>query len=130
MKKTLKIIASILAVGLLGYVAFVWYVAYVVFDTPFDNKEFDKIVWQKYHKDMNPDNPRGEMYKSLIEDYLKQGMTKREIIQLLGEPDYKDEENLLSYNLGMWSGFRIDYDSLDLNFSNDGNLVKYYRVQH
>jgi len=57
-------------------------------------------------------------------------MSKSEVIQLLGTPDLKEEDNFLSYNLGMWSGFRMDYDSLDLKFSKNGTLVEYYRVQH
>jgi hypothetical protein len=130
MKKILKIVGAIGGTIILGYVGFVLYVYLIVFENPFNNKEFNKVEWQKYHKDMNPDNPRGEMFESLTDDYLKQGMSKLEVIKLLGKPDFKEEENFLSYNLGMWSGFRMDYDSLDLKFSNNGNLVKYYRVQH
>ena len=44
---------------------------------------------------MNPDNPGGEMLESLTDDYLKQGMSKLEVIKLLGIPDIKNEENTI-----------------------------------
>jgi len=130
MKKALKIVGIIGGISIMGFVGFVIFVWLFVFDNPFNNKEFDKVEWQKYYKDMNPNNPRGEMFESLADDYLKQGMSKSEVIQLLGTPDLKEQDNFLSYNLGMWSGFRMDYDSLDLKFSETDTLVEYYRVQH
>lgn len=82
------------------------------------------------HQDWDPDNPRGKMYEDLVENYLRKGMTKAQVVALLGESDLVTKPEIISYNLGMWSGMRIDYDSLDLVFSNDGKLTKYYRVQH
>lgn len=130
MKKALKIVGILFGVLLIVTIGIFSYVYFVAFDYPFDNKDFDKVVWHKYKNNMEPDNPRGEMFESLIEKHLMAGMTKSEVIQLLGTPDFREEKDLFSYNLGMWSGYRIDYDSLDLKFKNNGKLVEFYRVQH
>ena len=36
----------------------------------------------------------------------------------------------MSYNLGMWSGFRMDYDFLDIYFDDQGRVVDVLIVQH
>lgn len=130
MKKIFKIIGIVAGIIILLFALFYAYVFFVVLDCPFDNKDFDKTTWVQFDNSNDPDNPRGEMYEDLIENNLSKGMSKKEVIDLLGQPDYKSEEYFLSYNLGAWSGFRIDYDSLDLEFDKDGKLVKFYRVQH
>ena len=91
---------------------------------------FDKIEWKKYSNDMNRDNPRGQMIEDLFENHLKKEISSAEIIALLGTPDRKNEQNFYSYNLGIWSGLRMDYDSLDLWFDNKERLVSFARVQH
>ena len=70
------------------------------------------------------------MYEDIVDNHLEKGMSKQQVVDLLGQPDLKNESLLFSYNLGMWSGFRMDYDSLDLVFNSSGNLEKFYRVQH
>lgn len=130
MKKALKIIASIIAIGLICYVAFAWYVAYVVFDDPFDNKKFNKHTWLEYYNNHIPQNPRGEMFNDLIENNLKIGFSKKETINLLGKPEVITEEGVYWYNLGMWSGFGIDYDYLYIYFNNKNTVVSFKRVQH
>ena len=130
MKKALKIIAILISFFFIGTIAFFAYIYFIVFDYPFDNKEFDKVTWEKFSENMEPDNPRGEMFENLTEQHLKTGMTKSEVIKLLGKPDFREEKDFLSYNIGMWSGYRIDYDSLDLKFNEKGELIEFYRVQH
>jgi len=66
----------------------------------------------------------------LIPNHLKIGLSKIEVFEILGMPDFANNETLVSYIVAMWSGFRIDYDSLDLELSAAGELSKYYRVQH
>jgi len=123
----------IIGIGFLGLASLAGLFAFIYFmggGYPFDNREFDQSVWLSMNKDMSPDNPRGEMFVDLKDRHLKEGMTQFQIKALLGEPDFKNEPRLLSYNLGMWSGLRMDYDSLDLVFSESGKLVEAYRVQH
>lgn len=128
-KRILIGIGSVIILGIVGSVGFVAYVYFVVFDYPFDDKDFNKIVWVKYHESKDPDNPRGQMLEDLQNKYLKPGLSKSKIKELLGEPDLDKSDNLWVYNLGMWSGLRIDYDSLNIEFKND-HLISSRQVQH
>jgi len=105
-------------------------IKYLTTDYPFDDRKFDSTVWKSFHMNMDHDNPRGQMIDDLFNNHLRKGLPKEEITKLLGEPDFEVSDNFISYNLGMWSGFRMDYDSLDLEFDNSGKLLKCYRVQH
>ncbi len=130
MKKLPKAIAIILGILILAVGSLYGYLHFVVFDNPFNNKKFNQQTWKQFDNNDDPDNPRGEMYEDLQKHYLKKGMGKNEVITLLGAPDIKHEKNLFSYNIGMWSGFRIDYDSLDIEFNDKNNLTSITRVQH
>jgi hypothetical protein len=99
-------------------------------DYHFNELMFDAAVWKSFNNNDDPDNPRGQMFDDLTKSYLKKGLPKKGIEALLGPADLKSENYFWSYNLGMWSGFRMDYDSLDLKFDHDGKLTKFYRVQH
>jgi len=63
-------------------------------------------------------------------DDLRKNMSKAEVIELIGKPDYEGKTDFFSYKLVYWSGFRIDLETLDLEFSKEGRLKKFYRVQH
>jgi len=117
-----------LAILLLMVLFFSGCMKHMTADYPFDDRKFDSTVWKSYHKNMDHDNPRGQMVDDLF-NHLRKGFSREEITRLLGEPDLEVSDNLFSYNLGMWSGFRMDYDSFDLEFDNSGKLLKYYRVQ-
>ena len=120
----------LLGTGVLSASILYAYVIFFVFDDPFDNRPFDNTVWAAFHESIDPDNPRGEMYEDLTDNVLRTGMDRTAIINLLGPPDHKEEAHLISYNLGMWSGFRIDYDTLDLELDGKGKLVRVRRIQH
>lgn len=106
-----------------------WMVIGFLLDDPFSGRWFNQTLWQKLDGSLDPDNPRGSMVLDLKQRYLKKGVSRSYVISLLGEPDCENTDEILSYNLGMWSGFRIDYDSLDIRFE-DGLLVESYCVQH
>lgn len=36
----------------------------------------------------------------------------------------------VAYTLGMWSGFRIDYDSLDIYFDSNDRVCRVCIIQH
>jgi outer membrane protein assembly factor BamE (lipoprotein component of BamABCDE complex) len=74
------------------------------------------------------------MYADLVEHRLRKGMTKREIKQLLGNPDNQDDpwddgRDVWNYLLGGWSGLRIEGDYLSVEFDKSGVVVAYYRWQ-
>jgi hypothetical protein len=119
---------SVFVIALLTFTFLSGCMKYMTMDYPFDDRKFDSTAWKSYHKNMDHDNPRGQMVDDLF-NHLRKGFSREEITRLLGEPDLEVKDNFFSYNLGMWSGFRMDYDSFDLEFDNSGKLLKYYRVQ-
>jgi hypothetical protein len=62
------------------------------------------------------------MVKSLERSYLHPGLTRQQVIELLGELDMEKSPEMYEYNLGMWSGFRIDYDGPQVHFDSQGRL--------
>jgi hypothetical protein len=106
------------------------YLYFMVGNDPFDDNKFDQQLWASMHESVDPKNPRGKMYQDLIENHVKIGMTKAQILNLLGSADLNNQERFIRYNLGMWSGMRVDNDSFDLYFSESGKLTKTKKVQH
>ena len=51
-------------------------------------KKFNKEIWLKNSSESDLNNPRSYMTNDLIENYLKIGMEKTEIIDLLGPPKF------------------------------------------
>lgn len=73
------------------------------------------------------------MIDDLRTNYLRLGMTQAEALELLGPPDAEPEHAQLSYLIGMYSGMRMDFDTLDLHFdgiTKSNRLVKIAVVQH
>lgn len=100
-------------------------------DLPFDSGQW------KAAKSWEPDNVRGKIVRSLLRHHRLTGMTRAEVIQLLGRPDGADDRvydsmrvsderaktaGEFTYVLGMYSGFRIDYDVFDIRFGEDGKV--------
>jgi hypothetical protein len=130
MKKWIKRLFITVSALLIVLIAALFVMRYFAGDHPFDDRNFDAAVWRSFNNDRNPDNPRGQMFDDLCNNHLRKGLSKQKVMGMLDPPDEKSEMNFLSYNLGMWSGYRMDYDTLDLVFDGEGNLVKFYRVQH
>ena len=120
---------SILTVAMVAIVSLV-IILFPIFENPFDNRTFDKEIWHTYHNSTDQDNPRGNMADDLRKNHLYSGMTKKQVLELLGEPDFEKQSHVFKYVLGGWSGFRIDYDSLDIYFDSAGRLTKTRIVQH
>lgn len=119
------------AFGLGGAIAFLA----LQLDRPYDDRPFDEVVWKEQHGIPEPDNPRGLMADAAARRVLTQKMTRDEVMKLLGEPDSRSEpdkqrQDSLSYNLGMWDGMRLDYDSLDIRFDASGRVGSVHIVHH
>jgi hypothetical protein len=127
---TLKMLAGVVVSVLLVSGGFLLFLRFFIFQNPFDDQRFNQSLWAAYSGSTDPHNPRGQMYEDLTKQNLKKGMSKQDILALLGEPDFSKEDTVFKYNLGAWSGFRIDYDSLDIEFDQDGKVKAFYRVQH
>lgn len=59
-----------------------------------------------------------------LETRLRPGMSRDEILELLGPPESAGD-NLLIYELGV-SGYGVDFDHYMLEFDDDGALVRYW----
>ncbi len=70
------------------------------------------------------------MVGDLQRHYIKPGISQQQVIELLGKPDSERQNNVYEYILGMWSGFRIDYDTFDVHFDSNGLVTKTQTVQH
>ncbi len=106
------------------------YLFYDLINNPFNDQKFDETIWKEFHQNDDPDNPRGNMAYHLRDRVLKDGMNMQEVRSLLGIPDYSEGKDFMRYNLGMWSGFRIDPDSFDIHFDEHGGISHIEIIQH
>ena len=103
---------------------------FFLFPNIWNDLTFNENHWKQFHNSRESDNPRGKMYEDLRSKLLDRRPPKEVVLQMLGEPDFSKEDSFLSYNLGMWSGFRVDYDSIDIYFDENGVVMDVKRVQH
>lgn len=113
--------------------------AVFLFRNPFDDLKFDREVWLARAGDRDPGNPRGQMAEDILERFRADPPTRDQVLQLLGPSEFPCSplralpgpvEACLSYNLGMWSGLGMDYDTLDVYFDLAGRFVSGLTVQH
>jgi len=119
-------IVALLMMGFLGLLVMSW----LLTPNPFDDRQFDHKLWLSSSNLDDRNNPRGQMFDDLRKRHLSKQLTKADVISLLGTPDNGQDAGRLSYNLGMWSGLRMDYDSLEVDFDSKGFLKRSFRVQH
>ena len=75
---------------------------------------FNKLKW------LSDSEKRYELSGNLIESKILTGKTKRQMTEILGEPDGAKQENYWSYYLGFKPSIGgIDPDYLDIEFKND-----------
>jgi len=125
-------IASVTAVAAVSAAAFVFWPRPV----GWGNAPFDSERWIAA-KNSSPDNPRGKMIRSLVRSHELRGKTRAEIVALLGAPDGADRQiadslrvsddvassaSEFDYVLGMYSGYRVDYDFLSVEFDREGRV--------
>ena len=119
-------ILALLGAAYVGLHFFIWW----FFEPPWDNDDFDRDAWIALRDNMDRSNPRGEMYDDLVANHLKVGMTRDEVAMLLGEPDLSEKRpDSWMYRLGMWSGYRMDYDALQVSFDEHGRVTGVRRFQ-
>lgn len=87
---------------------------------------FDATVWQAADTE-ELDNPRCLMRGDLEQHHLKLGMTKTDIVSILGEGN--KETQIISYYIGFCRPFTIDATAMTLEFDNN-KLTKIYDVQY
>jgi len=97
-------------------------------DTPFDNRAFDRELWIINYDNYHPDNPRAEMIYDLKRNHLRAGMTRGEVIKLLGKPDRRNKRHFISYLIGM-QGFVADPGQLEFELNDENRVIKFYLVE-
>ena len=103
---------------------------YGLVNNPFNDRRFSEKEWKEFHLSDEPNNPRGRMAYDIRDHVLKTGMKRQDVLAILGQPDLYEGQEYISYNLGMWSGFRMDYDSLDIHFDEHGGFTHVRILQH
>jgi hypothetical protein len=68
------------------------------------------------------------MQADLEQTHLKLGMTKTEIIELLGAGE--QNEQTISYYLGFCNPFGVDAVALGLEFDSNDKLIRVYDIQY
>ncbi|MHB8995166.1 MAG: hypothetical protein ACYC63_07955 [Armatimonadota bacterium] len=98
------------------------------------NRPFDSAVWRAAPKSIDDpasaENPRGAMLRSLLRDHSLRGLSKPQVLLLLGKPEPSANMPLSvadewHYYLGCYSGFKIDADFLSLEFGADGRVAEW-----
>jgi hypothetical protein len=102
--------AALLVLGAGGYMAVT------------DAGGFDSDQWKAQRFSTARDNPRSHMVGQL-KDVLRPGMTKPEVVELLGEPETKDAKRY-TYALGT-SAFGVDYEYLVVEFDDNERVVRH-----
>ena len=124
---TLGLAAALLHKWLIALVA----IAYVLVNDPFNDNRFDAALWHASRKSVDADNPRGPMAADVIQRLRREQAARERTLELLGAPDWPGcPPARICYMLGMWSGFRMDYDSLEIEHDAQGRFLTAYTVQH
>ena len=116
-------------VGLLA-VVFVGWQYWLFKGGIFRTSSFDEVEWKSLSKTTTDSSCyRGGMAHDIKTNILRAGLTKIEVEKLLGAPD-SNRADVHEYFLGMCSGLRIDFDTLDVHFDSNGRLSTVQVVQH
>ena len=122
-------IKRLFVVAVLCGIAFVGWFYHVMANDPFNDWWFDEKIWKSEHNKSDYNSPRGKMAFDLKHRVLKPNMTQKQVLQILGPPDAGQDATSLSYNLGSWSGFRMDGDIFVIEFGKSGKIAKIYWFQ-
>ncbi len=87
---------------------------------------FDDELWRAQHKNTSHKNPRIGMV-SALDTVLEKGMTRDEVMALLGPPEAKADGRDL-YSLGA-SPYGIDFEQLAVEYDADNRLERYYVIR-
>lgn len=96
----------------------------------FRTSSFNETAWKSLNRKTTDSSCyRGGMAHELQTNLLRAGLTRAEVERLLGAPD-SVKADVHEYFLGMCSGFRMDFDTLDVHFTPEGRVLAVEVVQH
>ncbi len=108
------VLAALLLAGLIY-----WGIAHEFVSIPFNREG-----WAAY-KPYKNDHTRKWMYSDLTQNYLKSGMTRDQVLRLLGTPEYQDADRF-SYDFGPDSfPLPVDRTILYINFDKSGRVTDF-----
>jgi len=98
-------------------------IVYVFYLDPTSQLPFDSEVWKNSEADLTHNSTRIRMADSLVDEHLTPGMTREQLIELLGPPDKTTDifnGQFMSYLLGRErSRFALDKEWLFVSLDND-----------
>ena len=118
MKPRTKIV---LAAGLLGVLA--WAGAGMMSD----NSRFDAETW-KSGANRAKSNPRYEMADAVVKQQIKPGMTREQVVALLGPPDRQQADNY-SYLIGA-GDLGVDGEGVVVAFDGQGRVTRAFITRY
>ena len=119
-------VAIVLAIAVLGAG-----VLYAVHRRHCGNIRFDRARWIAVAGQGGVRNPRQRMVKDLMRRYLRNGMTKHEVRQLLGKPDYDSlYRDTDSYFIGVIGCLSVDASTLDVHYDKAGKVSRTQVLEH
>ena len=85
--------------------------------------QFDSAKWKAQQDSTARNNPRAGMIGDLQQRVLQVGMTREQVVVLLGKPD-TTEGNRYVYDIGT-SAFGVDYEFFVVEFDGEGKLLRH-----
>ena len=128
--KLLRVFLVVFLLGITALVGFIGLEFWLMRGGIFKTSDFDAVKWKSLNlKTSTFSCYRGGMANDIKSKVLRVGQSKSEVENILGKPDIV-EESRYEYLLGLCSGLRIDFDTLDAYFDSDGKLKGSEIVQH
>lgn len=122
-----KIVINIFTILGLLFISYILYYTFLPEITNYKSRiEFEQERWKNWEETESTACLRWDMTDDLIDKHQIVGKSVKEIIELLGEPNYINK-NGLRYYLGM-SRHGIDTGSLQMTIEND--IVIDYKIWH
>ena len=101
------------------------YLTLIISCSDTNTSTFDADIWRAQKNTIEKNNPRATMIKELEEKYIRLGMSRQQIITLLGEPD-TSTKNIDIYEIGT-PPFSIGLEVYEINYQ--GDIVVGFRIR-
>lgn len=103
--------------------------SFMLFLVTLNDTSFNKAEWDSAPGNDYADCTRLEMVADLKDKILLPGLSRTEVVRILGEPD-TEEGRKIGYVLGMCSGYGFDYDLMHILFDENSGVSVVKVRQH
>jgi hypothetical protein len=126
----LRVIGNFLVLAITSLLIFIGWQYWLFTGGIFRTSSFNEQEWKSLNrKAADFSCYRGGMANDIKTSVLRVGQSRAEVEKLLGSPD-SNKGSYYECFLGMCSGLQIDFDTLDIYFSAEGNVTNFRIVQH